>query len=151
MSQQEVRKGVTSRTALRPQSLLERLRRDDTGEDVPSADAAEMRVRSIKNSLVQLLNSRRGGADSAAAYGLSDFNDASVGSSDMLSIICRDIRSTIEKYEPRVGDVRVQPDPMSAGGLELGFTISMRTRVRNKDEKVMIDLILREGRNFSLR
>lgn len=147
----EVSKVPTSRTASRSQSLLERLRRADTGEGGGGDTPVEARVRSIKNSLLRLLNSRRGGADSAVGYGLADFNDASVGSADMMSIIAKDIRKTIETYEPRVKGVRVHFDQQSKGGLELGFTISLRTSIRNKEEMVMIDLVLTEGRNFRLR
>lgn len=140
---------VKSRSSSRPQSLLERLRSDDTGERTSTADAVEGRIKSIKQNLIRLLNSRAGGAGSSSGYGLRDFNDASVGSSDMLRIIGQDIRNTIIEFEPRVHDVHVRFDNSGLGGLELGFSISAKTTIKHRDELVTIDLVLKEGRRFS--
>lgn len=146
-----VSKGALSRTSNRSQSLLERLRLDDTGERSSTTDHIEGRILSIKRNLVHLLNSRQGGSSSTQDYGLNDLNDASVGSSDMLRIIGQNIRSVITKFEPRVHDVQVNFDQSSLGGLELGFSISAKTTIKHRDEQVTIDLVLREGRRFSER
>jgi len=138
-----------SRSSNRPQSLLERLRSDDTGDYPQTADAVEARIKSIKQNLIRLLNSRAGGSSSSSGYGLGDFNDASVGSSDMLRIIGQDIRNTIIEFEPRIHDVHVRFDTSGLGGLELGFSISAKTTIKHRDELVTIDLVLKEGRRFS--
>lgn len=144
-------RNAASRSSSRTQSLLERLRADDTGEHFTTADPVGGRIRSIKQNLVRLLNSRQGGSSSSNDYGLDDFNDAAVGSSDMLRIIGQDIRKVITKFEPRVHDVRVNFDHATLGGVELGFSISVKTTVKHREEQVTIDLVMKEGRRFSLR
>lgn len=140
-----------TRSSERSQSLFERIRSDDLEEKSPIRDPIEARIFSIKENLIRLLNSRQGGSDSTPGYGLSDFNDASVGSSDMLRIISNDIRNTIKKYEPRVTDVSVSFDRGAPGGLELFFNVSVKTVIHKNDEQITIDLVLREGRSFALR
>ncbi len=140
-----------ARSSERSRSLFERLRSDDLEEMPIIRDPVTARVTSIKSNLVRVLNSRRGGSDSSPEYGLSDFNDASVGSSDMLRVISRDIRTVIAKYEPRVSHVTVAFDHENKGGLELFFKVSVQTLIGDQNEQVLIDFVLKEGRSFALR
>ncbi|WP_259779338.1 type VI secretion system baseplate subunit TssE [Aestuariispira ectoiniformans] len=137
--------------SVRARSLLERVRADDLQEGPRTGDALSARVASIKNNLLKVLNGRQGGALSAPGFGLRDFNDASVGSSDMLRIVAGDIRKVIETYEPRVSNVVVNFDRKQDQGLDLFFQVSARTTIGHAREQVMIDLVLSEGRTFSLR
>lgn len=140
----------SQRSSVRSQSLLERLRASDTGEKAEARDPLEERINSIKASLVRLLNARKGGSGSEPNYGLSDFNDASVGSSDMFRVIKRDIQEAIATYEPRVDNVVVVIDAGASRGLALNFRVSMTTRISHRDEQVTINMVLREGRKFVL-
>lgn len=142
---------LRSKSSVRSASLFERIRADDLGESLSVKDPFEARILSIKSNLVRLLNSRRGAADSSEEFGLSDFNDASVGSSDMLRIISNDIQTTISRYEPRVGNVVVSFDYEDTNGLELFFKVSVQTMIGHKNEQVTIDLVVKEGRKFALR
>ncbi|UKV13878.1 type VI secretion system baseplate subunit TssE [Thalassospiraceae bacterium SW-3-3] len=135
---------------VRARSLLERIRADDLQEGPRAGDALSARVASIKGNLLRVLNSRAGGSASTQGFGLADFNDASVGSADMLRIVANDIRKVIELYEPRVNNVSVSFDRKQESGLELFFQISARTSIGHAREQVMIDLVLTEGRVFSL-
>jgi len=127
------------------------MRADDLMEKPVTGSGTEARINSIRSGLVRLLNSRRGASDATPDYGLSDFNDASVGSSDMLQVIARDIRTAIVKFEPRVTNVNVSFDREYSGGLELFFKVSVQTPIGHRNEQVMIDLVLKEGRSFALR
>ncbi|WP_114090683.1 type VI secretion system baseplate subunit TssE [Thalassospira profundimaris] len=137
--------------AVRSRSLMERIRADDLGQTSHVSDRLAARVASIKNNLLNVLNGRSGGSQSAPGFGLADFNDASVGSADMLRIVANDIRNVIETYEPRVSNVAVRFDREQENGLELFFQISARTQIGSAREQVTIDLVLSEGRSFSLR
>lgn len=143
--------GRKARTSLRSHSLLERLRSDDSGDTPARLNPVEAKVASIKANLIRLLNARRGGAAATPGYGLSDFNDASVGSSDMLRVIGQDIRHVIATYEPRVQNVRVEFEADRASGLELCFRVTAGTRISHTNEQVVIDLVLKEGRHFAPR
>lgn len=135
----------------RNHSLLERLRADDLAEPITGQDPLEARVSSIRRSLVTLLNSRAGFSEGTRSYGLEDLNDASVGSSDMLRIIARDIERAIAANEPRVENVRVWFDRSCNGGAELAFHVSASTRIDRASEQLTINLVLADGRRFSLR
>lgn len=132
-------------------TLFERLRSDDLQIDLPGRDSLTARLESIRASLVRLLNSRGGLSAASAGYGLEDFNDATIGSSDMMRVVARDIERTITANEPRVQNVRVEFDRSQAGSLELFFRISATTVITRKSEQVVIDLVLSDGRNFRLR
>lgn len=141
-----------SSTRVRHQaSLFERLRADDLQVPLQAQDTLASRVSSIKRNLLQVLNARAGEALSAPDFGLEDFNDATVGSADMLRVVSRDIQRVITTYEPRVKGVQVRFDRAQPGGLELVFSITAYTRIDHTDEQVMIDLVLAEGRSFRMK
>lgn len=145
------RSGKVSTAASRRQvSLFERIRADDLQVLIPPTDHVGVRVASIKNNLVQILNARSGEALSSPDYGMQDFNDATVGSSDMLRVISKDIHRAITQYEPRVSHVQVNFDRNQTAGLELVFSISARTTIDHTEEQVLIDLVLAEGRSFQI-
>lgn len=129
-------------------SLLGRLRADDLQVRVGAKDALEARLESIKANLLKVLNARAGESLSAPGFGLNDFNDATLGSSDMLRVVSTDVRRAISDYEPRITDVHVRFDRAQAGGMELALNISARTRIHHRDEQVVIDLVLANGRSF---
>lgn len=103
--------------------------------------AAE-RIRAIKVHLEWLLNARQGCSLSSPGFGLSDFNDASLGSADLLIHISADIRRSIETYEPRVKirDVHFRPDPDAP--LDLNFRLDCVVAVESREELIEIDLVM---------
>lgn len=145
---EQQRSGLVAR---KNRSLLERIRADDLEEELKGSDPVEVRIASIRGSLISLLNSRAGFAESAVGYGLEDLNDASVGSSDMLRIIARDIERAIAANEPRVTNVRVGFDRAGNRGAELNFFVSASTKIERASQQLTIDLVLTDGRSFSLR
>ena len=85
-------------------SFFERL---EEGAATPSLrtkkrQAAVDRAAAIKRHLETLLNARQGASASTPDYGLADFNDATVATADMVMTLLENVRSTIERYEPRV-------------------------------------------------
>lgn len=107
------------------------------------------RVRAIKRQLEALLNARRGGSASSPEFGLPDFNDAAVGSADLMLRITRGIREAIETNEPRVQVKEIRALP-GAGSLDLTFRIECEVAAGSRDEMVEIDLIM-NGHNRHYR
>ncbi len=99
-------------------------------------------VGAIKRHLEWLLNSRQGSCQSAPELGLADFNDATGGSTDFTLKIARNIKETIQKYEPRVivQDVEYNPNPDNP--LELTFKVTGQVPLRHQNEDVLIELVL---------
>jgi type VI secretion system protein len=134
---------------MRAGSLFERL--DPTSPQASlrgQSDVAE-RVRAIKRQLEALLNARRGGSASSPEFGLPDFNDAAVGSADLMLRITRGIREAIETNEPRVQVKEIRALP-GAGSLDLTFRIECEVAAGSRDEMVEIDLIM-NGHNRHYR
>ena len=96
----------------------------------------------IKQQLELLLNSRKGASASTPDFGLADFNDASTSSTDMVSAIVEDIRSTIARYEPRVVVEHISCEPNQDMPLTFDFRIIGHILAGNVDEKVEIDMVL---------
>lgn len=132
-------------------SLYERLREDDLQEFEVFGDPSEARFRSIKENTLKILNGRKGGALSCPDFGLEDLNDAAMSHSDTLSRIAGDIAQTIRRFEPRLYDVVVTFDRTQGMGLVLYFNISASTRLNNREEQLVLDLALTDGRKFISR
>lgn len=99
-------------------------------------------VAAIKRHLQWLLNSRQGCSQSSPELGLADFNDATGGSTDFTVKITRNIKETIERYEPRVQiqDVVYCPNPDSP--LELGFKVIGQLLIKQRSKEFLIELVL---------
>ena len=104
---------------------------------------ASERIGAIKRHLQWLLNTREGCSQSSPDLGLSDFNDAAVGSADLVVRVRRDIERLIAAYEPRVHvlGVRATPDPEQP--LDLHFRLDCLVPIQNVEEKLEIDLLIR--------
>lgn len=125
-------------------SLWERLEPDALPQRMRTRQqmAAE-RIHAIKHHLQWLLNTRQGCSQSSPDLGLSDFNDAAIGSADLVLRVRHDIERLVARYEPRVQvvGVRVCPDPDQP--LDLHFRLECLVHVHNADEQVEIDLLIR--------
>lgn len=124
-------------------SLFERLTPDAPPRRVRSRqDAAAARILAIKHHLELILNSRQGCSLSTPGLGLRDFNDAAIGSADLLLRVSQDIRQSVAKFEPRVRvlAVRARPDPSRP--LDLTFRLDCLVPLANAAEQVEIDLVI---------
>lgn len=125
-------------------SLFERLDGDapPTRTRTQQQLAAE-RVQAIKRHLQWLLNARQGCSQSSPDLGLSDFNDAVIGSADLTLRVRQDIERLVEAYEPRVQvlNVRACPDPDQP--LDLHFRLDCLVPLHHSEEQVEIDLLIR--------
>ncbi|MGV2863695.1 type VI secretion system baseplate subunit TssE, partial [Achromobacter sp. AGC39] len=74
--------------------------------------------------------------------GLHDFNDAAMGSADLLAHVSQDIRASVLAFEPRIKVLHVHSRPDPAQPLSLNFRLECLVPVMNHEEQVEIDLVI---------
>jgi type VI secretion system protein len=93
---------------LRERSILERLA-DPTPEAARTTRSNETQIiSSILEHLRKMLNTRRGNAPVAPDYGIPDMSDLVHSFPESIRLMEQAIRTTIEKYESRLCNVRVR-------------------------------------------
>ncbi|MDR2367603.1 MAG: type VI secretion system baseplate subunit TssE [Deltaproteobacteria bacterium] len=107
-------------------SLFERL---TMGPEAEALDENE----SIRNHLLRFLTTRQGAVQTLPDYGLPDINDLGLSKSELLGECCRVIAEGIERYEPRLTDVKVAVARENQGPMTLVFSISGRKVSENGD------------------
>ena len=126
-------------------SLIDRLVAEDEG-GLPQPSVREYGyVRSIQRNLENILNARAGTSAARPDYGLSDFNDGAVLSSDMLRFIREDIRHAIQEFEPRLGNVSIEGGQIGDGIPHLRFRLLCEVNTPDGHDKVAFTLALEDG------
>jgi type VI secretion system protein len=92
----------------RERGLLERLSDPKPGAPRTTRQSDGALVASILEHLGKMLNTRRGNVPVAPDYGIPDLADMVHSFPDAIRIMEQAIRTTIEKYEPRLSNVRVR-------------------------------------------
>ncbi|MBU2551224.1 MAG: type VI secretion system baseplate subunit TssE [Proteobacteria bacterium] len=112
--------------------LLERLRRTEDNPGYRGATDPNRIISSVMLQLQKILNTRQGSAPIADDYGVPDFTDlASTFSTESVRDLGRSIKQVITKYEPRLSNVRVEPDPKGEDVLQLHFKIEGKLIMEN--------------------
>ena len=135
---------------MREDRLLERIRRLDEQQDRRQASDPSLLTDSVTRHLIQILNSRQGGCQSAPELGVPDFTHLSANpeAADMLSME-RTIEKVIERFEPRMKDVRMRFKERLDNSLTLLFTIEARLALENLDIPVIFESTVgADGRVF---
>jgi type VI secretion system protein len=101
------------------------------------------RIRAIKHHLQWLLNTRPGCSQSNPGLGLSDFNDAALGSVDLVQRVRQDIERMVAAYEPRVQVLNVRSCPDPDQPLDLHFRLDCLIPLLHAEEQLEIDLHIR--------
>ena len=111
----------------REASLLERIAAGDEpagGRYQASAtEDPEALMQAVQRNLNRLLNARHGMSECAPDYGLPALSDLVVGSADYLARVQDAIRTAIEKYEPRLRQVRVTQQTGEGDQRKLAFRV----------------------------
>lgn len=106
------------------ESLLERLRYAEAHPEARGPRDAARGVRSIAGHLRRLLNTRQGSVQIADEYGMPDITNYPgehlEGTAQEIEVILGDI---IQKYEPRLKNVKIRFDPESRDVLALRFKL----------------------------
>jgi len=123
-------------------------------EKMPDRSMSEDPKKIIDNIMLHLqkvLNTRQGGVQIAADYGLPDFNDVMHSQSGAQREIEKSIRKTIQKYEPRLKAVRVKYIPLEENLLSLNFEIHARLALEDKDQAVVFESQVGDDGRITLR
>jgi type VI secretion system protein len=107
-------------------SLLERLRRPAAEAARRSVEDPRERAASVLAHLQRMLNTRRGNVLVAPEYGAPDLTDIVGGFPESVAGVEQAIKRSVERYEPRLRDVRVTYRPQEDDPLTLGFEIAAR-------------------------
>jgi type VI secretion system protein len=117
--------------------LIERIRSwDRTAERREKPDPKRM-TDSIVRHLERILNTRRGSAPIAEDFGIPDFTDFRTAYPDSQRDLEREIRQTIQKYEPRLTAVRVKFAPHETDLLSINFQIVARLLIEEARDAII--------------
>ena len=107
-------------------TLLERLADPDPpGERRLDLDVARLK-RSVQAHLLRMLNSRWDHAPAQPDYGIPDLNEFMFAYPDSVTPMRQAIQASVEKYEPRLKDVKVRWSPDEEDPLNVRFEITAR-------------------------
>lgn len=124
-------------------SLFERLDPDAPPLRIlPRQEQGQERIRAIKQNLERILNTRQGCSASSPELGLRDFNDASLGSTDLQQRVSADIHRSIAAHEPRIEVIKVHVQPDPAQPLNLHIRLDCLVPLQGVEEQMEIDLIV---------
>ncbi|MFC0228516.1 type VI secretion system baseplate subunit TssE [Serratia aquatilis] len=129
-------------------SLFERIQGRGSGPS--SASRVQELLRSIKQHLNEVLNSRPGACQSAGGLGVTDLNDATASTSDFRKSIEQAIKDCIERYEPRITSVAVQSLVNDGDPLLLSFHISAHVNFDNIGDVIEFNILLDNNRRYCL-
>ena len=121
--------------------LLERIANlevnNGNSNDTPAARA----VASVIRHLQKMLNTRRGSVSIAGDYGMPDFtNFPGESMTDTCRKMTAVIKNFVEKYEPRLANVRISFEPEENNALSLRFKLE-GVLVREGGIPVMLETV----------
>jgi type VI secretion system protein ImpF len=140
-------------------SVLDRLLDYEVGKSRESAGSRSRNLRELKECVRRdiewLLNTRQSNiflpADlketnsSIAGYGLPDFSSTSIRNPAELIRVRQAIETAVDRFEPRLQDVRITIDAIPEGERVIHFRIDARLRVEPSPEPVVFDSVMRLG------
>jgi type VI secretion system protein len=94
---------------------------------VEGATPAELQARSVVDHLGYLFNTRRGSLPHLPEYGLPDVAEVYRDMPDSVEPLQNAIREVVERYEPRLRRVRVEPGRHDKDAMRLVFTVIAQT------------------------
>jgi type VI secretion system protein len=116
------------------QRLLERIRDWETHPDMRSSEDRSRVIESISRHLQNLLNLKKGTTLLDREIGMPEFSDFVSDFPDSVRDVQRAAKLTIEKYEPRLGDITVN----FISNDENDFTLYFEIRAVIKDDKTPV-------------
>ncbi len=126
----------------RQRTILERLARPDAaGDRTAREDPAEV-VRSILRNLQRILNARLGHAPAQPDLGMPAPSDIVRSGPEAADWIGGILKNCIEKYEPRLADVRVTHVDLEDDVLSLHFQVNARLAAVKGEVPVSFDTMV---------
>lgn len=137
----------------REQSFLDRIANltggrssgQTTNEDI------EALARSVREHLGRLLNARHGMSEALPDYGLPSLLDLTMGSGEYVQAVRDAIRTSIEKYEPRLRRVRVsQVQEEDVSTQKLKFVIDAVLVTESGEQRVWYETAINRVGEFDV-
>lgn len=111
----------------------------------------EALLRSVRENLRNVLNTRSGSCYGSPELGITTFNDDPLASLSSGSTIIDAIRGCILRYEPRISDVVVtQSEEVGLIPLELRFHIVAYMNFRDSKDVFEFDILLDNHRHWNV-
>ncbi len=127
----------------RPRTLLERFKDPRTNEPLNATQNLDALIESIISNLTRMLNTRQGGPlIQPEDYGMVDITDISTRFPDSIADVQKAIKTTIEKYEPRLKNIQVEHMGEGTDLQTLKFKITAQLADRKGRESVYFETIV---------
>lgn len=136
---------------MREGRLLERIRMREKNPNRSMSEDPKKVIDSVIQHLQKVLNTRQGCVPISGDYGLPDFNHVLYSQDGSPRDIEKAIRQTIQKYEPRLGAIRVRWAPDENEPLSMNFEIHARLVFENMEHPVVFESQLGQGGRVTIR
>jgi type VI secretion system protein len=138
----------------REYSLLERIAgrsgRNRARYEPTTGENLEALMESVRNHLAKLLNSRHGMSAALPDYGLPSLVDVVVDSGNYVQLVQDAIRTTVEKYEPRLKRVRVTRKEEEGNKQTLVFRVDAIMISKSGEHRVWYETSIRGTGKFDV-
>lgn len=131
-------------------SFFERLNNANVEEATRIVDKTKV-ARSVMRHLGQMLNTRRGSVPTLVEYGLPDFNDMASRFPDAILELRKEIKYCLEKYEPRLSQIRVEHVSDTDNPLALRYEISAQLVLDDGLSDIWLETTLNSMGKVSVR
>ncbi|HVR85201.1 MAG TPA: type VI secretion system baseplate subunit TssE [Planctomycetota bacterium] len=134
----------------RERSILERLAKPRTkGQRTLTENTTEI-TRSVLLNLQHILNSRLGDAPAQPDLGMPSPSEITQASPDAINLVMRNLRSCIEKYEPRLTAVEIAHVEAGDEILTLRFQVTARLTISRDGATISFDTVVDPGGRIRL-
>lgn len=131
--------------------LLARIRESDGSFVRPSEVNETELIESVLLHLQKMLNTRQGSSAAIPDYGSPDFNDLLLQFPSAIPEIRKQIKTAIDRYEPRISGAQVRHVPDADHPLTLRFDISGHVQVGDDRVKIGFETVLDDAGHFRVR
>ncbi len=124
---------------MREHRLLDRIRFVEKNPNRRITRDPQQMIHSVQDHHPRLLNTRQGSAPIADDFGVPDFTNFKSAFPDSQRGIERNLRQTIQKYEPRLQGIRVVFLPKDEDSMSIMFKITARLVLEDHKEPVSFE------------
>jgi type VI secretion system protein len=136
---------------MREHRLLDRIRLMARNPQRRITEEPAQMIRSIQRHLQRILNTRQGNTLIAEDFGVPDFTNFMSSFPDSRSSVERQLRQTIQKYEPRLRGVRVRFSPREDDPLSVSFQITAQLILKSHHAPVAFESLVDSSGHVRLK
>jgi type VI secretion system protein len=135
----------------RERSILERLANRQSDVNRTTRQDESLLLSSVLEHVGKMLNTRRGNAPVAPDYGIPDIVDMIHSFPESIRIMEQAIRDTIEKYEPRLSNIRVRHTEFDEEIFSLHFEVTAALVLSSSKKPVRFETKVDNSGEVSVR